>query len=119
MEESDLPAFGAADITILYRDRIRVFYSRVHQAQADNYTDYKQLSFSNKNGFLYSFTGLRGDAKRMYKRIMSGEEKRVRLVKAPTPADQTKYLEGADLVIWACGYQTNRITVKDIDNKPI
>ena len=55
----------------------------------------------------------------MYKAIKSGTEKRVRLVKAPTPAEQAKYLEGADLVVWACGYQTNRIPVKDIDNKVI
>lgn len=55
----------------------------------------------------------------MYKAIQSGAEKRVRLVKAPTPADQEKYLESADIVIWACGYQTNRIPVKDIDNKVI
>ena len=70
----------------------------------DGYQDYKQLNYSNKNGFLYSFTGLRGDAKRMYKGIMNGTEKRVRLVKAAKPKDQAKYLEGADLVIWACGY---------------
>jgi hypothetical protein len=41
--------------------------------------------FSNKNGYLYSFTGLRGDAKRLYKSIQKGEEKRVELVKAETP----------------------------------
>ena len=55
----------------------------------------------------------------MYKAIMSGAEKRVRLVKAPTAAEQAKYLESADLVVWACGYQTNRIPIKDIDNKVI
>jgi len=41
----------------------------------------------------------------------------VRLVKAMTPAEQAKHIEGADLVIWACGYQTNKIPIKDIDNK--
>ena len=30
---SQLPQFRDHDITILYRDRIRVFYSRVQQAQ--------------------------------------------------------------------------------------
>ena len=79
--------FGTNDITILYRDRIRVFYSRVQNAKTEGYTDFKQLNFSNKNGFLYSFTGLRGDSKKMYKAIQRGDEKRVRLVKAPTPAE--------------------------------
>ena len=55
----------------------------------------------------------------MYKAIMNGSEKRVRLVKAPTPDKQDKYLENADLIIWACGYQTNKIPIKDVDNKLI
>ena len=118
-ESTDLPCFGDSDITILYRDRIRVFYSRVQQARAEGYSEFKPLQFSNKNGFLYSFTGLRGDAKRLYKAIKNGSEKRVRLVKAPTPADQSKYLEHADLVVWACGYQTNPILVKDIDSRVV
>ena len=48
---------------------------------------------------------------------MNGSEKRVRLIKAATPVEQARHLEGADLVIWACGYQTNKIPIKDIDNK--
>lgn len=56
-------------------------------AQAEGYADFKGLQYSNKNGFLYSFTGLRGDAKRLYKAIKNGSETRVRLVKAMTPAE--------------------------------
>ena len=56
-------------------------------AQAEGYADFKGLQYSNKNGFLYSFTGLRGDAKRLYKAIKNGSETRVRLVKALTPAE--------------------------------
>lgn len=74
-----------AYIKLLYRDRIKVFYPRVKDAEFDGYTDFKQVCFSNKNGFLYSFTGLRGDAKRLYKKIQKGEEKRVQLVRAETP----------------------------------
>ena len=48
--------------------------------------------FSNPRGFVYSYTGLRGDAKRMYSKIISGEEKRVKLVKAVTPKEQTIHL---------------------------
>lgn len=80
----DIMAMEGASIKILYRDRIKVFYSKVKEAEFDGYTDFKQLCFSNKNGFLYSFTGLRGDAKRLYKKIMKGEEKRVKIVKAET-----------------------------------
>lgn len=73
----DLMEEEGASIKIIYRDRIKVFYSRVKDAEFDGYTDFKPLSFSNKNGFLYSFSGLRGDAKKLYKRIVKGDEKRI------------------------------------------
>ena len=88
----------------MYRDKIKVFYNRVETAVQDGYKDFKDHQFTNKNGFLYSFTGLRGDAKRMYKKIVKGEENRVKLVKAPTIDDQAEHLEKADLIIWAAGY---------------
>lgn len=68
---------------------------------------------------MYSFTGLRGDAKRMYRSIKNGTEKRVKLVRCPTIEEQAKHIEMADLVIWACGYQTERIPVKDQENKVV
>jgi len=64
-----------------------VFYNKVQQAMNDGYTEFKQLNFSNKNGYLYSFTGLRGDAKRLYHNIKSDREKRVQLIRAPLPVD--------------------------------
>ena len=84
---NDMPNFEAGSIKILYRDKIKVFYNRVSAAAADGYNEYKPTTFSNKNGYLYSFTGLRGDAKRLYKSIVKNEEKRVRLILAPTPED--------------------------------
>ena len=72
---------------LLYRDKIKVFYSKVQTAELDGYTDFKQLCFSNKNGYLYSFTGLRGDARKLYKQVAKGQEKRIQLVKAVTPEE--------------------------------
>ena len=43
----------------------------------DGYTDFRSVCYSNKDGYLYSFTGLRGDAKKLYKRVVKKEEKRV------------------------------------------
>jgi len=40
-------------------------------------------------------------------------------VAAPTPEDQAEHLRDADLVIWACGYHTNKIPVKDHEGKEI
>ena len=61
-----------------------MFYSQVKNAEFDGYTDFKSLNFSNKSGYLYSFTGLRGDAKKLYKQCMKGIERRVEIIKADT-----------------------------------
>ena len=59
---------------------IRVFYNKVSDAEMDGYNEFEGQNFSKKDGYLYSFTGLRGDAKDLYHRIMKGEEKRVKLI---------------------------------------
>ena len=103
--ETDLPSEWAdGSIKILYRDRIKVFYSTVGQAKQAGYTEFSETVFSDNFGFLYSYTGLRGDAKRMYTSIKKGTEKRVQLIKAQTVAAQSEWIKDADLVIWACGY---------------
>lgn len=118
--ETDLPRhFTEGNIKILYRDRIRVFYGTVEQAASDGYDDYNENLFTNKKNYLYSYTGLRGDAKALYKRIKSGAEKRVQLVKAATPEEQAEHLQQADLVFWGCGYQTNKIPFKDAEGREI
>lgn len=70
-----------------------MFYPQVSQAKKDGYSEYKDNLFKKDKGYLYSFTGLRGDAKRLYKDIKEGKEKRVELVKAKTWDDQRKYVE--------------------------
>jgi len=89
---------------MLHREDIKVFYKKVQDAEKDGYKNYSKADFANDNGYLYSFTGLRGDAKDLYRDVMQGKEKRLRLVKAMTVEEQTPYIDEADLVIWACGY---------------
>ena len=57
-----------------------MFYKRVQDAEADNYKNFKKTDFQNQNGYLYSFTGLRGDAKELYKAVTNGTEKRLKLI---------------------------------------
>jgi hypothetical protein len=89
LDETQLPQFreDIDEITILYRDRIRVYYKNIEKAQADGYNEFDKEKFAKANGYVYAFTGLRGDAKQMYQDIKSGKEKTVKLVKAPTPED--------------------------------
>ena len=78
-----MPSFAEGSIKILYRDQIRVFYNKVQNAQLDGYTEFKSNLFTNKNGYLYSFTGLRGDSKTLYKSVKEGKEKRIQLIRCP------------------------------------
>ena len=118
--ENDLPSFGDAEIKILYRDKIRVFFKNQRAADEMNYHEYDKEKFKHgKDGYIYSFTGLRGDAKQLYGDIKSGKERRVQLVKAETPGAQAGYVKEADLVIWACGYQTNNIPIFDHNKKEL
>ena len=86
MKHLELPEFGEKDIKIIYRDRIKVFFKSSKNAEAANYTEMKAMDKSSKkkDGCLYSFTGLRGDAKQLYFDIYEGKEKRICLIKAPT-----------------------------------
>lgn len=102
--EGLIPDYEDYAIEILYRDHIRVFYNKVSDAVQDGYTEFASDKFKKKDGYLYSFTGLRGDAKELYLKIQRGQEKRVALIQARTPDEQREYVERADIVIWACGY---------------
>lgn len=109
--------FKGGNITILYRDKIRVFYQTAQKALMDGYGDFNQHTLDGK--YVYPYSGIRGDAKQLYKDIKSGTEKRVTLVRATYPETQAQYLKNADLVVWACGYTTNRIPIRDQEGREI
>eukprot|EP00347_Sterkiella_histriomuscorum_P013633 403363974 len=114
-----IPDYEDYAIEILYRDHIRVFYNKVSDAEQDGYTEFESDKFQKKDGYLYSFTGLRGDAKDLYLKIQRGQEKRVALIQAKTVEEQRQYVERADVVIWACGYQTSKLIIKDTDRRKL
>jgi len=71
------PIFDEIDfplkINILFRDKIRVYYKTIKKAEDDNYFNYDTDGVSNK-GAVYAFTGLRGDAKKLWKQIVLQQE---------------------------------------------
>jgi DNA-binding transcriptional regulator LsrR (DeoR family) len=68
---------------------------------------------------VYAFSGLRGDAKQLYTDVVNDKEPRMKLVRAETSRQQLQHIESADLVIWACGYQTKQLPVMDQHFKPV
>jgi hypothetical protein len=66
------------EIQILFRERIRVFFKNAQEAEEAGYIDYDTTR--DKDGYVFAFTGLRGDAKQLYQDIKRGRETRVKLI---------------------------------------
>ena len=107
------------EISILYKDHIKVYYSSEKEALNDGYNIYNPKEAVNKNGNVYPFIGIRGDAKALYRSIVKNKESRVKLVKTKDFQEQLKYIESASVVIWACGYTTNNINIFNYRNNKI
>jgi lysine/ornithine N-monooxygenase len=99
------------EIEILYKDLIKVYYHSEKDALNDGYNTYDPKKACNKNGNIYPFIGIRGDAKEIYRQIKQGKEKRVKLIKCDSWEKQKKHIENDNIVIWACGYNTNKIAI--------
>lgn len=62
---------------IIYRDKIKVYYSSQAAAHADEYFENGEISNSGgkkQTGLVYPFTGLRGDAKELWRKARKGHE---------------------------------------------
>ena len=107
------------EITILYRKQIRVYYHTEDEARIDDYTDYEKTKAVNKSGNVYPFIGIRGDGKELYRNIIKGKEKKVKLIQSENWESQKNFLTSGNILIWACGYETNNILFKDFRNTQI
>ena len=104
-------------INIVYRDIIKVFYSSEKEAEEDGYIAYKGKKSKNKKGAVWPFVGLRGDAKELYRQVIKRKEKRINLIKS-SDIDQIEELcKNSNVVIWAVGYSTNSVDIKDEQGK--
>lgn len=72
----------------------------------DGYTGYNK-GVINSKGIIYPFTGLRGDAKNLWRKVkILKTEKRVEFVKADTYILQKQAIKNSNVIIWACGYES-------------
>ena len=100
---------------------MRLYYRSAAEAERDGYTDLNALSNS---GRVNSFSGLRGEAKHLFKEIAAGREQRVQLVSIPPQASNKQIGQGrwwssvladAAVVVLATGLQTNQVPVLQSD----
>ena len=107
------------EILILFRKHIRVYYHSEEEAHLDGYNEFEKSKAINKSGNVYPFIGIRGDAKELYRNIVRNREKKVKLIKSELWESQRNHINPGNIVIWACGYETQNITFYDSKNQEV
>ena len=104
-------------VYILHRSAIKVFYNTKQEADRDGYHDYKHIN--PHTGSIHAFSGIRGDAKQLWRSLCIGTETRVKLIEMKGQSFLSKLCDDASLVIWAGGYHTNLPRILNEDNSEI
>jgi hypothetical protein len=105
------PEFAHIKINIIYKNDIKVMYKSKEEAMMDGYTNFSK-GVVNSKGIIYPFTGLRGDAKDLWRRVkVLKTEKQIEFVKANNYHSQKQAIKSSDVVIWACGYESRQLPV--------
>ncbi|KAG3225985.1 hypothetical protein PC129_g3429 [Phytophthora cactorum] len=110
--------FNPKDIMILHRSPIRCYYGSKKEAEVDG----ADASRVDRAGCVNTFTGLREDAKRLFKSVKSGREVRVRLFQVNQQGSQTltdKAYATAGAIVWGAGYKTNLLSGFDEAGNPL
>ncbi|CAI2385090.1 unnamed protein product [Moneuplotes crassus] len=115
-EAQQLPQFSDSEITILYKDKIKVYFHDSKDAYRSGYKAFKKCDIKKE---IYPLTGLRGDAKNLYLDVIKGREKRVRLMKVKDFKTQKSIISKADYVILSCGYHTSPIPILNVDDEEV
>uniref|UniRef100_H3HEA2 RING-type domain-containing protein n=1 Tax=Phytophthora ramorum TaxID=164328 RepID=H3HEA2_PHYRM len=108
----------AIDIMILHRSPIRCYYGSKKEAEADG----ADSSRVDRSGCVNTFTGLREDAKRLFKSVTVGREPRVRLFRVNQQGSQMitdKAYASAGAIVWGAGYKTNVLPGFDEAGNPL
>ncbi|KAG7396458.1 E3 ubiquitin-protein ligase arih2 [Phytophthora boehmeriae] len=98
--------FKPKDIIILHRSPIRCYYATKKEAEADGVDG----SRADRAGCVNTFTGLREDAKKLFKNVIAGRELRIRLLQVKQNGSQAiidKAYATASAIVWGAGYKTN------------
>lgn len=119
--------FGEGDITILHRDKLRLFYPSKEAAWADGYADFGAEDICPLTGRVYRLAGFRFDSRELLMRIwgMNGRvpEKRVRLMQLTADGSDAgavrRLLDEAEVIITAFGYRPASIPVIDVNGDEI
>ena len=124
LNKTNVP-FDAGDITILHRDKLKLFYMSKELAWQDGYTDFNDDDICPVTKRVFRLGGLRLESRQLLMQMWgmgSGDvEQRVRAMKidAARSAEIKALFDEADLVIPAFGYEPNVMPIYDADSNPI
>ena len=110
---------GEDHVAIVYRKQIKVHFSTIQQAAQELYQSFDPKLDLSQGGIVYPFTGIRGDAKDLWMRVNKGVEPHASFVRADTLDEQRQQLGNADVVIFACGYQSKQVPIFDTKGQQI
>ncbi len=123
-------SFDEGDITLLHREKLKLFYPTKEAAWAEGYTDFTDDDICPLTQRVYRLGGFRFDSRELLMRLwgINGREleKRVRLVKLQSDgnvgndqAQVKQLLDEAALVVPAFGYRPIAIDMRDAADNPI
>lgn len=119
--------FGTGDITILHRDKLKLFYASREIALVEGYTDFNDEDLCPKTGRVYRLAGFRFDSRELLMRIWGMgnrvPEQRVRLVQLAVDGSDAcevrRLLDEAAVIITALGYRPASIPVRDAQGRDL
>ncbi len=105
-------------LLMLSRSPAKLFYPTTQAADQDGYR-YDQVTDVCPDTGMVNRSGLRGDAQALHKKILAGEERRVKL-RRYNPLDAAKdTINNAAVVVQALGFKPRRIPIRDEAGKEI
>lgn len=99
-------------VTIFHRNPIKVFYDTIPDAEEDRYY-YTEADVCQRSLRVNRFSGVRGPAKELYRRVRFGEETRVILTQISDPLSMPDELDNAAIIVQALGYEARSIQFID------
>ncbi|MEK7673239.1 MAG: hypothetical protein AAB373_05125 [Patescibacteria group bacterium] len=113
----------AGGIKILHRSDIKLFYNSIAEAEADGYEFDPVEDVCLPTGKVFRYSGLRGNAKQLYKDVCEGTESRVKLQKyegsVQTDAGASRLLDQSAVLIQAFGHKARKVPVFDKKGREI
>lgn len=122
LNRSGLP-FGEKSITLMHRDRVRVFYPSEEEAASEGYEDFDEDDVCPLTDRIHRLGGLRGDGRDLWRRqagyIPGESEPRLHVVDLRDDRTARRLLDEADLIVPAFGYRAKTLPVYDVSGKRI